>query len=344
MNDLQLNSSEFESLRPGARIAVRTCLNIGPADRVLVLTDDATLAVGEALALEALTTGAIVTLRRLEEFAQRPILALPDSLIEAYRDFKPTASFFAASSQRGEITFRLNYGKILRSELKVRHGHMPGVTAELMRQGMTTDYDQVYEVTMAVHSIVSRAHAMHITNPKGTDLFAEFSPDLRWVPCHGRYHHQGEWGNLPEGETYTSPGRLDGVIVADVLGDYFSSKYGLLEQPVTFTIKDNLVVGVESANQTLAAELSQYLDSAENGRRAGEFAIGTNLGLTHLVGNLLQDEKYPGIHVAFGNPYPELTGAPWACNIHVDVIPVQCTIDVDGRRLMTDGVFAPDIL
>ena len=343
MNDLHPNLPEFDSLRPGARIAVRTCLNIGPADRVLVLTDDATLAIGEALALEALATGAVVILHRLEEFAPRPILAIPDGLLDAYRSFKPTASFFAASSQRGEITFRLKLGKILRSEFKVRHGHMPGVTPELMREGMTTDYNQVYDVTMAVNDIVSRAHTMHITSSKGTDLSAEFSPDLRWVPCHGRYHHQGDWGNLPEGETYTSPGRLEGVIVADILGDYFSSKYGLLEQPVTFTVKDNLVVGIESANQVLADEVSQYLDSAENGRRAGEFAIGTNLGLTHLVGNLLQDEKYPGIHVAFGNPYPEETGAPWACNIHVDVIPVQCTIDVDGRRLMTDGVFAPNI-
>ncbi len=336
--------SELESLRPGAGVAVRTCLAIGPDDRVFVLTDDVTLAIGEALALEALATGAAVTLHRLEEFAPRPVVSVPPALVDAYRAFQPTASFFAASSQRGEITFRLPFGKILRSEFRVRHGHMPGITPQLIREGMATDYNRVYDVTMRVHEVVSRSRTMHITSPKGTDVHAEFDPALRWVACHGRYHKQGDWGNLPEGETYTSPGRLDGIIVADILGDYFSSAYGLLAEPVTFTIRDNFVTSVESANKALAAEVSEYLDSADNGRRAGEFAVGTNVGLTRLVGNLLQDEKYPGIHVAFGNPYPEQTGAPWACRLHVDVIPVECTIDVDGRRLMTGGVFSPDVL
>jgi aminopeptidase len=76
-----------------------------------------------------------------------------------------------------------------------------------------------------------------------------------------------------------------------------------------------------------------------NGNRAGEFAIGTLTSLTKLSGNLLQDEKMPGLHVAFGNPYPEFTGADWDAQIHVDVIPTSCTIEVDGREIMRDGKF-----
>ena len=44
-------------------------------------------------------------------------------------------------------------------------------------------------------------------------------------------------------------------------------------------------------------------------------------------------------HVAFGNPYPQFTGADWDANIHVDVIPTCCTIEVDGRVIMRDGEF-----
>jgi aminopeptidase len=54
---------------------------------------------------------------------------------------------------------------------------------------------------------------------------------------------------------------------------------------------------------------------------------------------LLQDEKMPGLHVAFGNPYPEFTGADWNAKIHVDVIPSRCTIEVDGITIMRDGEF-----
>lgn len=332
-------------LQPGARTAVRTCMNVQPHDRVIILTDDACLAIGQALALEALAAGAAVNLHRLEAFATRPILDLPPGLQETYERARPTVSFFAASSQAGEIAFRVKLGQILRGQgAGVRHGHMPGITPVLMREGMTTDYDRIYEITNRVTAIARAARGMHITNPKGTDLHAEFSPDLRWVPCHGRYHNPGDWGNLPEGETFTSPANLNGVLVADILGDHFSEKYGLLTHPVTFTIREGVVVDVTCADQQIADEVLTYLDSNENGRRAGEFAIGTNIGLTRLVGNLLQDEKYPGIHVAFGDPYPDRTGAKWAARTHVDVIPTACTIDVDGRRMMNAGVFTEDVL
>lgn len=334
------------TLLPGARVAVRTCLNITAGDRVFVLTDDVTLDVGEALAHEAAETGATVVLRRLEEFASRPLREMPPGLAEAFLNFAPTASFYAASAQEGEIGFRMKLGSSLRQNEAIhpRHGHMPGVTALLIREGMATDYDLVYRVTNRVYDLARQARAMHITNPKGTDLRVSFRPDLNWIPCHGRYHQPGDWGNLPEGETYTSPAGMEGDLVAEVLGDYFSEKYGILAHPVTFRIAGGQVAEVFCEDQGLADEIWAYLNSSENGRRAGEFAIGTNIGLTRLVGNLLQDEKYPGIHVAFGNPYPDRTGADWGCEIHVDVIPTTCTIDVDGRRLMTAGVFEPEIL
>jgi aminopeptidase len=58
-----------------------------------------------------------------------------------------------------------------------------------------------------------------------------------------------------------------------------------------------------------------------------------------LTGNLLQDEKIPGLHVAFGNPYPEFTGADWASTVHVDCVTTGCTITVDERTIMSDGQF-----
>ena len=87
-------------------------------------------------------------------------------------------------------------------------------------------------------------------------------------------------------------------------------------------------------------EIWDYLNSSPNGHRAGEFAIGTNTSVTKLSGNLLQDEKIPGIHVAFGNPYPDRTGADWTSGVHVDVVPTLCTITIDDKILMKDGIFA----
>lgn len=340
----QTTFSAPEDLMPGARTAVHTCMNVQAADSVLITSDDAVMSVGQALAAAAAETGAAVTLLRLEDYGARPFLDVPAGLPEATLAAKPTVTFYAAASQPGELAFRMKLRGALGGKFVTRHGHMPGVTPRLLREGMTTDYDLIYEITHRVNDIVKVAKTMHVTNPKGTDLRAEFSPELKWIPCHGRYHQPGDWGNLPEGETYTSPAGLEGVIVAEILGDYFSEKYGLLKNPVTFVIENARVSDVRCADQHIADELNAYLDSCPNGRRAGEFAVGTNIGLTRLVGNLLQDEKFPGIHVAFGNPYPQQTGADWSSKVHIDVIPTQCTIDVDGRRIMSDGVFSPEIL
>ena len=51
-----------------------------------------------------------------------------------------------------------------------------------------------------------------------------------------------------------------------------------------------------------------------------QLLIGTNIGLTEVIGNILQDEKLPGIHIAFGNPYGAHTGADWYSSTHIDVV------------------------
>lgn len=326
-------------IREGARNAVQVCMNVQARDRVFVLTDDVTLGIGQALADEAANTGAAVELGRLEEYAPRPITHIPERLIPDIEAFAPTVTFFAASSQKGEVAFRMTLSARLRQTLKVRHAHMPGITPRLMCEGMTVDYRKVHKLTMQVYELARQAKTIHVTSHNGTDLTARFSSELEWMPCHGLYHEQGEWGNLPEGEVFTCPATVKGVIVADVLGDYFSPKYGVLVHPVTFRVVDSLVERVACDDKGIEAEVWAYLNSAENGRRVGEFAIGTNTGVTELSGNLLQDEKIPGVHVAFGNPYPFVTGADWSSRVHVDVIPTGCSIEMDGEMIMVNGEF-----
>ncbi|HEY6073114.1 MAG TPA: aminopeptidase, partial [Anaerolineales bacterium] len=152
-------------------------------------------------------------------------------------------------------------------------------------------------------------------------------------------HEQGSGGNLPEGEVFTSPAVVEGVFVTRVLGDYFSGKYGLLSDPVRIEIADGRVKQVSSPLKEIAAELEGYLDSAENGRRVGEFAIGTNRAVKSLCGSMLQDEKIPGVHIAFGDPLGHSTGADWTSAVHVDVVNPGCSIEVDGELLMQDGRF-----
>ncbi len=332
-------SSTYD-LVPGAKVAVETCLAINANDRVIVFTDAPTQSIGQALFDVIADTGADVILKSLETIGSRPLLAVPDTLWAFLDDYAPTATFYAASSQKGEIRFRIPLIETLREKYQVRHGHMIGVTPEIMATGMCADYHRVAKRTHEVYNIVKNAHEIRVTNPTGTDLTGRFDPEhLKWVIWDGFYQAPGKWGNLPEGETFTSPVEVNGVITASIMGDFFSKKYGLLTEPLRLEVKDSHLVSCSHPDKAMADEFWEYLDSVENGRRVGEFAVGTNESLDRLIGNLLQDEKFPGVHVAFGNPYCNYTGAEWDSPVHVDVVMERTSVWVDGQQLMQDGRF-----
>lgn len=326
-------------MRRGAHNAVSVCMGVTAHDRVFILSDRRSAIIGQALAAAAQACGAPVQLVLLEDYAPRPIFALPDRLRRDLHAFAPTVTFYAAGGDPGEITFRIGLRLYILQTLRVRHAHMIGITKRLMQEGMTADYHEVAALTQRITEIVRPARVIHVTSPEGTDLVVTFDAELRWVPCTGLYHQQGQWGNLPEGETFTCPATTNGVVAARELGDYFSEKYGVLDAPLFFDIHNGEVTSIRSANQEVVDDVWAYVSSAENGRRVGEFAIGTNSALRGLCGNLLQDEKLPGVHLAFGDALAHETGAAWASAIHVDVIPIMCTIFVEGRPIMVDGTF-----
>ena len=340
------NAITLEEMRGGAEVAVKTCMAVQPGERVLILGDERSALISQALADAASPIAAQVETLVLESFGARPITAMPAALQRVLERVQPHVSFYTAGGRPGELKFRMAYlpAVLHANPAGARHGHMINITPPLMTQGMRVDYQRVHDITMRVHAIASRAAEIRVVNPKGTDFTATFRPDFKWIPCHGLYHDAGVWGNLPEGETFTSPQDANGTLVVDVLGDYFSERYGILETPVTFEIERARVRAVRCQDKALEEEVRAYIFGAENAERVGEFAIGTNIALTGLIGNLLQDEKFPGVHVAFGDPYGKQTGAGWTSDHHIDVIPTQCTIDVDGARIMTDGTFAAEIL
>ncbi len=327
-----------ERLQFGAENAVR-CMGVTAQDRVFIITDYERESIARRVAIAALARHADVSVHFLEHYGERPLTTFSQELRNDLLQARPTVTYYIATAKPGEIAFRIPLLPFLAQELRVRHGHMIGIDEAVMADGMCADYDEVFSLTNQVYDLIRHAKTIHVTSAKGSDVTATFHKDWHWIPCHGRYHEQGKWGNLPEGEVYTAPATVDGVLVCDVLGDYFSHKYGVLEHPVVITVKEGYVTNVACEDADVAEDVHDYLFSVPNGNRAGEFAIGTLTSLKKLVGNLLQDEKMPGLHVAFGNPYPQFTGADWDATIHVDVIPSRCTIEVDGRLIMHDGEF-----
>ena len=91
---------------------------------------------------------------------------------------------------------------------------------------------------------------------------------------------------------------------------------------------------MQSENKDLLEEFRAYTSTDENSNRVGEFAIGTNTACTHVIGHILQDEKIPGVHIAFGHPYAEHTGANWVSKTHIDCVGRDFDIWFDGDQVM----------
>ena len=144
--------------------------------------------------------------------------------------------------------------------------------------------------------------------------------------------------NMPSGEVFTGP--VEDSANGWVAFNYPAIRGGREVEGVRLEFKDGKVVQA-SAKKNEAYLLAQ-LDSDEGARFLGEFAIGTNYGITHFTKSILFDEKIGGsFHMAIGAGYPE-TGSVNKSSIHWDFIcgiQTDSEIRVDGEMLYKDGKF-----
>jgi aminopeptidase len=333
-----LNTIPFDfELTPGARNAVQVCLRVEPSEHVTVITDEASLEIAAALVRELEQVGSPYHAFVLEELAERPLTRLPQEILDDLE--KTDVSIFAVKVQRNELQSRMQMTEVV-NRRKIRHAHMVNINRRIMLEGMRADFAKVDRISQKVMEMVRQASQIRAKTTAGTDLVADLNPAYQWLKTSGIISRD-KWGNLPGGEVFTTPGEVNGTFVIDgVVGDYLCAKFGdLQENPLTIRVEKNRLVSAESSNRELRDDFWAYTHTDENSDRVGEFAIGTNIELKDVIGEILQDEKYPGVHIAFGNPYGEHTGAKWYSSTHIDVVGRKFDIWVDGEQIMRGGEF-----
>jgi aminopeptidase len=333
-----LNRLPFDpELTAGARNAVEVCLRIRASEKVTVITDEATKEIAASIAAELEKLGAPYQAWILEELSPRPLTDLPRAIIEDLETSQ--VSIFAVQAQTNELRSRMQMTDVVNRK-KIRHAHMVNINRQIMLEGMRADFLRVDRISTKVVEMARSAKRIRAKTAAGTDLVADLNPNYRWLKTSGIISPD-KWGNLPGGEVFTAPGEVNGTFVIDgVVGDYLCAKFGdLAPNPLTIQVRGNRLTEAHSSNRELEDDFWRYTHTDENSDRVGEFAIGTNIGLKSLIGQILQDEKYPGIHIAFGNPYGAHTGAEWDCSTHIDVVGREFDIWVDDEQIMRQGQF-----
>jgi leucyl aminopeptidase (aminopeptidase T) len=327
--------SASPDLLPGARNAVDVCLAIERGERVALIADESSRDVAASLEQALADRGAATRCLNIESVTTRPMAGAPSAVLSALET--ADAGILCVQPQEGELAARMAIVGLVERR-RIRYAHMVGVTPRIMREGMRADYRRVDRLSQQLCDRMPSARRLTVCTAAGTAFSATFDRSLAWVKTSGLINPR-YWSNLPAGEVFTTPASVDGTFVCDgTAGDYFNAKYGSLERsPLVLEIRGGRLVSARSDRSDLERDFWSYCHTDDNSDRVGEIAFGTNLGLRDMIGVLLQDEKAPGVHLAFGDPYGNQTHADWASRTHVDVLTRGCDVWIDERSGHREG-------
>jgi leucyl aminopeptidase (aminopeptidase T) len=311
----------MSDLGPAVSTVVRRCLEIKAEEDVLVVADPGTRGIGEALRAAAAAVGADAVLAVMDERATDgteppPPVAAALEACDVY--IAPTTRSLSHTAARKRA-----------SDAGVRGATMPGVTEDMLARVMAVDFDAMAERSRAVASLLDDGRVAHVTCPRGTDVTLDLE-GRSGISDDGGLSAPGAFGNLPCGEAFIAPVGGDGRIVAMSL-----APLGLTDEPASLTMRDGRIVAAEGG---LGPEyLDRLLAHGELGQNLAELGIGTN-DCAQLTGDVLEDEKILGtVHVAFGASAG--IGGTVSVPIHLDVVVIDASLEVDGRPVLDAGRF-----
>lgn len=348
-------SEEQSKIFAGARQGLENMLGLKSGEKVTIVTDFATMNETQDAFVEVakqITGEDNIKIYVLEDSGERPLKAMPNGLDASV--MASDVTMFVAQSMGEELdTVRRPMMKAV-SKSSARHGHCPGFTKRMMMEGMAADYNVVYALSKALVDLLSSTRRINVTTPKGTNLIVDIdASQFPWVPSEPV--KKGQVANLPDGEVFCFPYNVNGTAVVDgCVGDFLNKKYGCIEKtPVYVNIQAGMAAKIScSGNKDLEYDLITYIFDL-NGKRefltrkVGEFALGTNLGVTGIMGNMLQDEKCGrAIHFAFGDPLSdEGSRAGYECKGHIDSVIVDPTVKANnGLVIMNNGSYTEEVM
>ncbi len=194
------------------------------------------------------------------------------------------------------------------------------------------NYAKMSDAMDPLVELMAKTDKVHITAP-GTDLTFSIK-DIPMVKCDGQR-------NIPDGEVYTAPVRdsINGTISYNTP----SLKDGFLYNDIKFTFKDGKIIEATCTGDN--KKLNEILDTDDNSRYVGEFAIGVNPFILHPMKDTLFDEKIAGsFHLTPGCCYDEAPNGNISA-IHWDLVLIQREdygggeIYFDDKLIRKDGIF-----
>ncbi|MBW8059759.1 MAG: aminopeptidase [Solirubrobacterales bacterium] len=311
-----------EELDRAVRAVIRDCMEVEPAEEVLIVCNPVSEEIGELLRIVAQGDGAEGTLAVISErdsHAAEPSEPVAAAMLAADVVLAPTIQSISHTEARRAAT-----------EAGVRIASMPGVTEEMLARVMGADMRRLRRQGAAVCAPLSAGSEARITCAHGSDLRLGLEGRTA-IADAGALRRRGAFGNLPCGEGFIAP--VEGTAEGTLIVDGSIAGVGRVETPVSLTIRDGHLTEATGADGALLIEL--LTKHGLEGTNVAELGIGTNEEAI-LSGNILEDEKILGTaHVAFGAS--AAIGGTVQVPVHLDCVILKPTVEIDDKVIVREG-------
>ncbi|NOY89849.1 MAG: aminopeptidase [Deltaproteobacteria bacterium] len=328
-----LSTAFDERLRTGARNVITRGLCLKADDDLIVVAEPSKAAIAAALVTEASNLGVRVSALCVDAAfcADQPLV---ERLLSSVRNAGASLLVSSVDLPRG---FRR---RMIEANDTGRHGHMVGVTEEMMRQSVRADFHAVHALGERLVQLLTPPCRLEVRGAPGTQLEIRCAQPLRWHNQSGVLQEPG-WTNFPGGEIFTTPSSVEGTLVPD--GGVWLPDGRCIGR--TGKLRLHFAASrLSHADGPEAPLLMDALRGVSNARRVGQIALGTNISVLTPIGALLQDLKMPGLHLTLGDSCAELTRADFGCTQEIPLLMRRPDVRMDGEPLLLRGRYARHLL
>ena len=207
-----------------------------------------------------------------------------NNLVLAITEFSASSSLLKIVNSKNSIT---------------RCASMPVVERRMEKTAFKADYKKVQKYATGIKKILNNAIAADISFSTGDKLHIDLrnrTPKKEAGECY----KPGQMINFPSGEAWMVPYEA----APDEIAQYGESKtegvwpVDYSGEQVKYVIKNNIIKEIIGDGKK-AKEMRKLFEAKESRRNLAELGIGCNPKAV-VTGNLLEDEKVGGLHLAYG--------------------------------------------
>lgn len=322
----------IDKIRCGCEVLVRMCADIKPDESVLIISDEDTRWLGEAINSVAGEISNHVVHRVIPQFSmhgQEPPTTVAMEMINNTAIFGITRMSMAHTKARFQA-----------SQAGARYLSLPDYSSDVLTSpSLQVDFRALTPLANQLAMRLTAGCTMRLWTAMGTDLTCDIqgrtanaAPGWCWGP--------GTLASPPDAETNIAliEDGSNGTVVVD--GSIPCPELGLLQSPIKLTVEKGRVVEITGEQADTLSHLFDRLGNPDT-RIVAEFGIGLN-PLAKLRGFMLEDEGCLGtVHLGIGAN--ATIGGENSVSFHLDHILRHVTVTIDGNIIIERGQIVREV-